>query len=153
MIPAQAVEAALVAWSKIETRTLRGRMHEALEAAAPHMVQAAYYLGLEHGANQPTNPYRSKVMTPAQAEFMPVTDAEYALIRNHLPEDKRPVFDRVRETGERLGDVMDDKTRYITAWTRAVQLARRDGLTRNIRTHDLRHTKAHEIYGVANGDD
>lgn len=38
VIPAEAVEAAMVAWSKIETRTLRGRMHEALEAAAPYML-------------------------------------------------------------------------------------------------------------------
>jgi hypothetical protein len=32
----------------------------ALEAAAPHLMKSAYDLGLQHGANQPTNPYRAK---------------------------------------------------------------------------------------------
>jgi hypothetical protein len=90
---------------------------------------------------------------PAEAVFIPVSANEYALIRNHLPGDKRPTFDRLCETGERLGDIVDNKTRYVTAWISAVRLARHDGLTRNIRTHDLRLTKAHEIYGATHGDD
>lgn len=71
MIPAEAVEAAAKLIYRTSGRkrvmsyeqarpTCEDEARLILEAAAPHMVQAAYYLGLEHGANQPTNPHRSR---------------------------------------------------------------------------------------------
>ena len=64
MIPAEAVEAAIAAWSKIETRTLHGRMYEALEAAAPHMLAAAWDEGHKLGQSAPCCPEPNPHRTP-----------------------------------------------------------------------------------------
>jgi len=58
VIQNEAVEAALM---KLPLQSApfvgRSEMRAALEAAAPLMIKSAYDLGLQHGANQPTNPY------------------------------------------------------------------------------------------------
>ena len=74
---------------------------------------------------------------------VPVADDEYALVRRYLPQSSAGVFDGLRESGRRLGEVADDKTRLLVAWRRAVTAAQNDGLGRYVRVHDLRISKIH----------
>lgn len=66
VIPAEAVEAARDAMQQFALIEDRDGLQSwdayarlALEAATPHMVQAAYDLGFQHGSNEPANPFRA----------------------------------------------------------------------------------------------
>jgi hypothetical protein len=76
----------------------------------------------------------------------PVTDAEYALIRKHMSDSCAVFFDELRESGARIREATGDRARHLNAWRRAVAKARREGLGRYVRVHDLRLTKIHHAW-------